>query len=176
MSSSLCSYLLLPQKSNGASTDSLLWSWDNQGCRVASTNRTHTVCHCDHLTGFSNLMDFHKYIVIRSYQFFKIYYRSNYQHDFLQGPDAALDATSMTCTILSVICLFTTFVILTVLRQRLEKNSLLFTIQFLKYDRPLRTHRTTLTQNLCATLFISHLLILITLDKYLLPLNEVGNL
>ena len=28
-----------------------------------SYNRTHTVCKCNHLTGFANLMDFHNYTV-----------------------------------------------------------------------------------------------------------------
>ncbi len=66
MGSSLCSYLLLNQTtiSNMDSNDkSSIWKWDDKGCWVASSNRTHTVCHCDHLTGFVNLMDFHNYLV-----------------------------------------------------------------------------------------------------------------
>lgn len=54
--SSLCSYLLLED-------DVSFWAWDDQGCRVASTNETHTICQCDHLTGFATLMDFHNYTV-----------------------------------------------------------------------------------------------------------------
>lgn len=55
--SSMCSYLFLSDIKNATS-----WTWDDQGCRVASSNRTHTVCMCNHLTGFANLMDFHKYV------------------------------------------------------------------------------------------------------------------
>lgn len=56
--SSLCSYLFLNEDKNEVES----WIWDDQGCRVVSTNRTHTVCKCNHLTGFANLMDFHKYV------------------------------------------------------------------------------------------------------------------
>lgn len=33
--------------------------WSQQGCRLASTNLTHTQCLCDHLTNFAVLMDVH---------------------------------------------------------------------------------------------------------------------
>ena len=39
------------------------WHWSNDGCSLVSYNRTHTVCKCNHLTGFANLMDFHNYTV-----------------------------------------------------------------------------------------------------------------
>ncbi|CAH1774964.1 unnamed protein product, partial [Owenia fusiformis] len=32
-------------------------SWSEDGCRALSTNKTHTVCSCDHLTNFAVLMD-----------------------------------------------------------------------------------------------------------------------
>ncbi|XP_015747940.1 PREDICTED: adhesion G protein-coupled receptor L3-like [Acropora digitifera] len=32
--------------------------WSSEGCLVHSSNYTHTVCHCDHLTSFSVLMQF----------------------------------------------------------------------------------------------------------------------
>ncbi|MFH4973304.1 hypothetical protein AB6A40_000013 [Gnathostoma spinigerum] len=31
--------------------------WSSSGCRVHKTNRSHTICHCDHLTHFAVLMD-----------------------------------------------------------------------------------------------------------------------
>ncbi|XP_037090639.1 LOW QUALITY PROTEIN: latrophilin Cirl-like [Pollicipes pollicipes] len=31
--------------------------WSEEGCRVTFTNRTHTMCECDHLTSFAVLMD-----------------------------------------------------------------------------------------------------------------------
>ena len=34
-------------------------AWSDEGCRVLSTNRTHTQCRCDHLTNFAILMDLH---------------------------------------------------------------------------------------------------------------------
>ena len=40
------------------------WSWSDKGCKLQLTNRTHTICTCNHLTGFANLMDFHNYTVI----------------------------------------------------------------------------------------------------------------
>ena len=33
--------------------------WSDEGCRVLTTNRTHTQCRCDHLTNFAVLMDLH---------------------------------------------------------------------------------------------------------------------
>ena len=64
MGSSLCSYLLRNHQTNTNSTNDPVWTWDDQGCRVSSSNRTHSVCICNHLTGFANLMDFHNYLVI----------------------------------------------------------------------------------------------------------------
>jgi len=64
--SSLCSYLLL-NTSNPMMDDrgsESLWIWDGGGCNIALSNRTHTICHCNHLTSFINLMDIHDYIVI----------------------------------------------------------------------------------------------------------------
>ncbi|CAH1153302.1 unnamed protein product [Phaedon cochleariae] len=34
-------------------------AWSEEGCRVALSNSTHTVCYCDHLTNFAILMDVH---------------------------------------------------------------------------------------------------------------------
>ena len=31
-------------------------SWSEAGCEVSSTNTTHTICHCYHLTSFAVLM------------------------------------------------------------------------------------------------------------------------
>lgn len=63
--SSLCSYLIFNDtNTNGGNVS--LWSWDTKGCTVTSTNRTHTICQCDHLYNFSDLMDFHEYIVRNS--------------------------------------------------------------------------------------------------------------
>jgi len=65
--SSICSYLFLNstnnQLDNDSKTNATFWTWDDEGCHVESTNRTHTVCRCNHLTGFSNLMNFHNYTV-----------------------------------------------------------------------------------------------------------------
>jgi len=62
--SSVCAYLYFNETdfSSGNDEDDF-WTWDDEGCYVASSNRTHTVCHCNHLTGFANLMDFHDYKV-----------------------------------------------------------------------------------------------------------------
>jgi len=40
------------------------WTWNGEGCFLVSTNRSHTVCKCNHLTGFSAIMDFHNYTVL----------------------------------------------------------------------------------------------------------------
>jgi len=58
MGSSICSFLEL-NKTNSK----VYWTWDDEGCRVLSTNSTHTVCKCTHLTGFADLMDFHDFDV-----------------------------------------------------------------------------------------------------------------
>ena len=71
LGSSLCSFLSLDQetrKKEAGSKEIPLWEWDNKGCRVELTNKTHTICVCNHLTGFANLMDFHNYIVSINYQ------------------------------------------------------------------------------------------------------------
>ena len=68
--SSLCSFLSLNQMTKNkeaGSKDIPLWEWDDEGCRVESTNKTHTVCICNHLTGFANLMDFHNYHVSKKF-------------------------------------------------------------------------------------------------------------
>jgi len=59
--SSICSFLALNTSLNNG-----YWTWDNEGCRVISTNSTYTVCKCTHLTGFANLMDFHNFVVSHS--------------------------------------------------------------------------------------------------------------
>ena len=65
--SSICSYLSFNGSDNNSEnfgdTNESFWTWDDKGCHVASTNRTHTVCRCNHLTGFGNLMNFHNYTV-----------------------------------------------------------------------------------------------------------------
>ncbi|XP_063219842.1 latrophilin Cirl isoform X2 [Bacillus rossius redtenbacheri] len=37
--------------------DFTISAWSDEGCRVESTNFTHTLCQCDHLTNFAILMD-----------------------------------------------------------------------------------------------------------------------
>ncbi|XP_059469822.1 latrophilin Cirl-like isoform X3 [Neocloeon triangulifer] len=39
--------------------DYTISAWSSEGCEVEMTNRTHTVCKCDHLTNFAILMDVH---------------------------------------------------------------------------------------------------------------------
>lgn len=39
--------------------DYTISGWSDEGCRVLTTNRTHTQCRCDHLTNFAVLMDLH---------------------------------------------------------------------------------------------------------------------
>ena len=66
MGSSMCSYLVIDQTKNKEITTTKAtpyWTWDVEGCHVGSSNRTHTVCLCNHLTGFINLMNFHNYTV-----------------------------------------------------------------------------------------------------------------
>ncbi|EFX70253.1 hypothetical protein DAPPUDRAFT_35643, partial [Daphnia pulex] len=64
------------------------------GCSLMSTNRTHTLCKCFHLTGFSTLMDFHDYA----------------------GESRPLEITSIVCSMASAISLAITFTVLTILR------------------------------------------------------------
>lgn len=63
--SSLCSHLLFNEENNTNIGNASLWLWDAKGCSVTSTNRTHTICQCDYLSSFADLMDFHEYIVRR---------------------------------------------------------------------------------------------------------------
>lgn len=37
--------------------DDIDGDWSTAGCKTVSTNRTHTVCRCNHLTNFAVLMD-----------------------------------------------------------------------------------------------------------------------
>ncbi|KAJ9585473.1 hypothetical protein L9F63_002738, partial [Diploptera punctata] len=39
--------------------DYTMSAWSDEGCRVESTNYTHTTCQCEHLTNFAVLMDVH---------------------------------------------------------------------------------------------------------------------
>lgn len=77
--SSYCVYLLLDDESKSklkeswSENNSLNWVWDDKGCELVSTNKTHTVCQCYHLTGFANLMDFHDYLVLIFIVIEKIY-------------------------------------------------------------------------------------------------------
>ena len=32
-------------------------AWSSEGCWLLESNRTHTICKCDHLTSFAVLMD-----------------------------------------------------------------------------------------------------------------------
>ena len=43
--------------------------WLKSGCSVHLTNKTHTVCHCFHLTNFALLMDIHGVEVSRKFLF-----------------------------------------------------------------------------------------------------------
>ncbi len=64
--SAICSYILQNSTSKLSMTPSsnvFSWIWDDRGCQLVSTNKTHTICFCYHLAGFSNTMDFHEYSV-----------------------------------------------------------------------------------------------------------------
>ena len=43
--------------------------WSEQGCHVESTNTTHTVCQCNHLTNFAILMDVHGTAISEAHEF-----------------------------------------------------------------------------------------------------------
>ncbi|GJQ68273.1 hypothetical protein Trydic_g10784 [Trypoxylus dichotomus] len=52
------------QTSNVSNPSCVFWdyttsSWSDEGCQVETTNDSHTVCLCDHLTNFAILMDVH---------------------------------------------------------------------------------------------------------------------
>ena len=55
--SAYCSFL------NISDVNDNQWMWDGEGCQVESTGRNQTVCLCNHLTSFADLMDFHDYVV-----------------------------------------------------------------------------------------------------------------
>ena len=86
LSAAHCTFLDLRSSNSGV--------WDDAGCRLVSTNRTHTICQCNHLTGFANLMDFHDYV------------------DFSEG----LKITSIVCSVLSVISLLISITLLSILK------------------------------------------------------------
>lgn len=90
--SAFCAFL--SYHASSFNVDGTTWIWDGQGCTLESTNRTHTLCKCSHLTGFSALMDFHEYT----------------------GESRPLEITSFTCSLASAISLAITFTVLTVLR------------------------------------------------------------
>lgn len=48
--------------------DYTISGWSDEGCRVLTTNRTHTQCRCDHLTNFAVLMDLHATPLISLHQ------------------------------------------------------------------------------------------------------------
>ncbi|XP_066996980.1 latrophilin Cirl isoform X2 [Anabrus simplex] len=43
-------------------------AWSDEGCRVEASNRTHTMCQCNHLTNFAVLMDVHATYLTPSHQ------------------------------------------------------------------------------------------------------------
>ncbi|XP_076348253.1 adhesion G protein-coupled receptor L2-like isoform X2 [Tachypleus tridentatus] len=59
--------------------------WDDRGCHVSHTNKTHTLCVCDHLTSFAVLMDIQKRVQADSHR--------------------ALKIISVICCTISIICL-----------------------------------------------------------------------
>lgn len=42
--------------------------WSTEGCQIESTNKTHTICQCNHLTNFAVLMDVHATYLPPSHQ------------------------------------------------------------------------------------------------------------
>ena len=86
LSAAHCTFLNLHSPNSGV--------WDEAGCRLVSTNRTHTVCQCNHLTGFANLMDFHDYV----------------------GLSQGLKITSIVCSSSSVVALLATIILLGMLK------------------------------------------------------------
>ncbi|PSN57298.1 hypothetical protein C0J52_02077 [Blattella germanica] len=48
--------------------DYTMSSWSDEGCHVETTNHTHTICQCDHLTNFAVLMDVHATYLPPSHQ------------------------------------------------------------------------------------------------------------
>ncbi|CAA9999974.1 unnamed protein product [Nesidiocoris tenuis] len=48
--------------------DYLMSSWSEEGCHVHTTNSTHTVCMCDHLTNFAILMDIQATVLADEHQ------------------------------------------------------------------------------------------------------------
>ena len=65
--------------------------WSQAGCHVAATNRTHTTCHCTHLTHFAVLMDMRD--VVRH---FAAHHR------------LALTIITVVCSTLSIVCIVAT--------------------------------------------------------------------
>ena len=78
-------------------------AWSDEGCRVLSTNRTHTQCRCDHLTNFAILMDLHSTPV-----------------SLVDG--RALAAITYAGCSISIICLLLALATFTILRQGLKSD------------------------------------------------------
>ncbi len=49
--------------------------WSSSGCTMVSTNQTHTVCSCTHLTNFAILMNTKGVYVSQLYNFFFFFYK-----------------------------------------------------------------------------------------------------
>lgn len=106
--------------------------WSPDGCHVKQSNRTHTVCQCNHLTHFAILMDIY-----------------GVHEDLPENHE-------ITLTIITIICSFISCVsiILTLLAFRFVK--------IIKKSREQSTTKdlTTITTHLCACLLISLVLFL----------------
>ena len=72
-------------------------AWSDEGCRVLTTNKSHTVCRCDHLTNFAILMDLHS---------------SNLD----SGHQAALTVVTYVGCAVAILCLLMAFIMFTFFR------------------------------------------------------------
>ena len=41
-------------------------NWSTQGCKLIQTDKSETICECDHLTAFALLMDMHQFVVSKN--------------------------------------------------------------------------------------------------------------
>ncbi|UYV64579.1 hypothetical protein LAZ67_3001240 [Cordylochernes scorpioides] len=71
-------------------------SWSGQGCWVQDSNRTHTVCACDHLTNFAVLMDISPTPILPGLQ------------DLIRIIISVGCAVCIMCLLIAVVCLFST--------------------------------------------------------------------
>ncbi|KAK9496818.1 hypothetical protein O3M35_012955 [Rhynocoris fuscipes] len=107
--------------------DYTMSSWSEEGCRRESTNTTHTICVCDHLTNFAILMDLQQTYLPPSHEL-------------------ALQIITYIGCIVSIICL-------------------ILAIATFHLFRGLKSDRTTIHKNLCASLLVAEILFLAGIDQ-----------